>query len=90
MDADKIYIGVKARTSPDSAKQPAILGKQFAFWTTQLLGSLNIVADAMTSASAVGAGPVTQLNTIGPALKASVQILSGSLSSFQSKKVYIE
>lgn len=90
MDADKIYIGVKARTSPDSAKQPAILGKQFEFWMTQLLDSLSVVANAMSNASAVGAGPVTQLNATGPVLKASVDSLKRQIKRIQSKKVYIE
>ena len=90
MDADKIYIGERARTSPDSAKQPAILGKQFEFWITQLLDSLNIVANAMSNASAVGAGPVTQLNSTGPVLKASVDSLKRQIRRIQSTKVYIE
>lgn len=90
VDAKKIYIGEKARTSPDSAKQPAILGKQFEFWITQLLDSLSIVADAMSRSSAVGAGPVTQLNATGPVLKASVDSLKRQIRRIQSKKVYIE
>ena len=90
MDADKIYIGERARTSPDSAKQPAILGKQFEFWITQLLDSLNIVANAMSNASAVGAGPVTQLNSTGPVLKASIDSLKRRITRIQSRKVYIE
>lgn len=90
VDAKKIYIGEKARTSPDSAKQPAILGKQFEFWMTQLLDSLSIVADSMSRASAVGAGPVAQLNATGPVLKASVDSLKRQIKRIQSKKVYIE
>lgn len=90
IDADKIYIGVKARTAPDSTRQPAILGKQFEFWMTQLLDSLNVVANAMSNASAVGAGPVTQLNATGPVLKASVDSLKRQIKRIQSKKVYIE
>jgi hypothetical protein len=90
IDADKIYIGAKARTSPDSAKQPAVLGRQFEFWMTQLLDSLNLVANAMSNASAVGAGPVTQLNATGPVLKASIDSLKNQIKRIQSKKVYIE
>lgn len=90
LDAKKIYIGVKARTAPDSTKQPAILGKQFEFWMTQLLDSLSIVADSMSRARAVGAGPVTQLNATGPVLKASINSLKKQIKRIQSKKVYIE
>jgi len=90
LDADKIFIGSRARTSPDGTKQPAILGKQFEFWITQLLDSLTIVANAMSNASAVGAGPVTQLNSTGPVLKASIESLKRRISRIQSRKVYIE
>jgi hypothetical protein len=90
LDADKIYLGAKARTSTESVKQPALLGKQFEFWILQLLETLTTVGDAMSTASAVGAGPVTQLNTTGPVLKASIQSLKNRISVFQSKKVYIE
>jgi hypothetical protein len=90
LDADKIFIGSRARTAPDSTKQPAILGKQFEFWMTQLLDSLAIVANSMSSASAVGAGPVTQLNATGPVLRASVDSLKRQLRRIQSRKVFIE
>jgi hypothetical protein len=90
LDADKIFLGSRARTAPDSTKQPAILGKQFEFWMTQLLDSLSIVANSMSRASAVGAGPVTQLNATGPVLKASVDSLKRQLRRIQSRKVFIE
>jgi hypothetical protein len=90
LDADRIYLGVKARTSTESVKQPAVLGKQFEFWISQLLDTLTVLADAMKDASAVSGGPVTQLNTAGPVVKASIRSLKSRISRLQSKKVYIE
>ncbi len=90
MDAKKIYLGQKARTATTSVQQPAVLGKQLENWLGALLDTLSSVADAMTSASAVGAGPVTQLNATGPALKATIQSLKAQFKLFQSKKVFTE
>jgi hypothetical protein len=90
VDAKKIYLGQKARTATTSVQQPAVLGKQLENWLGALLDTLSSVADAMTSASAVGAGPVTQLNATGPALKATIQSLKAQFKLFQSKKVFTE
>lgn len=90
VDAKKIYIGEKARTATSSVQQPVVLGKQLENWLGALLDTLSSVADAMSTASAVGAGPVTQLNATGPALKATVQSLKAQFKIFQSKKVFTE
>lgn len=90
VDAKKILLGEKARTASPSVQQPVVLGKQLENWLGALLDTLSSVADAMSSASAVGAGPVTQLNATGPALKATVQSLKAQFKVFQSKKVFTE
>ena len=90
VDAKKIYIGEKARTATSSVQQPVVLGKQLENWLSSLLDTLTTVADAMSTASAVGAGPVTQLNAAGPSLKATVQSLKTQFKVFQSKKVFTE
>jgi hypothetical protein len=90
VDAKKIYLGTKARTATTSVQQPAVLGKQLENWLSALLDTLDSVATAMSSATAVGAGPVTQLNTVGPVLKSTVQSLKSQFRIFQSKKVYTE
>lgn len=90
VDAKKIYLGVKARTASPSVQQPVVLGKQMENWLSALLDALDSVATAMSSASAVGAGPVTQLNTTGPILKSTVQSLKTQFKVFQSKKVFVE
>lgn len=90
LDSSKIYIGKGARTSTDSVRQAAVLGKQLEIWLETLLNTLETVASAMSSASAVGAGPVVQLNTAGPALRSTVTTLKNQLKTFQSKKVFVE
>ena len=89
VDAKTIYLGKKARTSGGVQREPIILGKQLENWLAILLSSLDAVASAMTSASALGI-PVTQLNSTGPSLKASVQSLRTQIKRFQSKKVFTE
>jgi len=89
VDAKIIYLGKKARTSGGGQREPVILGKQMENWLKVLLSSLEAVASAMTSASALGV-PVTQLNSSGPSLKASVESLRTQIKRFQSKKVFTE
>lgn len=90
VDAKKIYLGVRARTATSSVQQPAVLGKQLENWLGALLDALDAVATSMSSASAVGAGPVTQLNATGPILKSTIQSLKTQFKVFQSKKVFTE
>jgi len=90
VDAKKIYLGKAARTSTGSVIQPAVLGKQLENWLGALLDALDSVATAMQTASAVGAGPVAQLNAAGPVLKATVSSLKSQYKIFQSKKVFTE
>jgi hypothetical protein len=90
LDGKKVYLGAKARTATGNTQQPAVLGKQLENWLSTLLDTLDTVASAMSSASAVGAGPVTQLNAAGPTLKATIQSLKTQFKLFKSKKVFIE
>jgi hypothetical protein len=90
VDAKKIYLGKKARTASSSVQQPVVLGKQLENWMGALLDALDSVATAMGTASAVGAGPLTQINATGPILKSTVQSLKTQYKLFQSKKVFVE
>jgi hypothetical protein len=90
VDASKIYLGVRARTATASVQQPAVLGKQLENWLGALLDALDAVATSMSSASAVGAGPVTQLNATGPILKSTIQSLKTQYRLFKSRKVFVE
>lgn len=88
VDANKIYLGKKARTSQGS--EPVILGTQLQNWLETLLDTLENVGNAMSSATAVGAGPVTQLLVVGPELIAVSKALKAQMNLFQSKKVFTE
>lgn len=88
VDAKQIYLGVKARAA--RTKEPVILGKQLENWMNSLLDALSSVAIAMSSASAIYGGPVTQLNAAGPELRAVVKSLRTQIKQFQSKKVFTQ
>ena len=90
IDGKTIYLGKKARTAKGNTQQPVVLGKQLENWLGTLLDTLDTVASAMSSASAVGAGPVTQLNAAGPSLKATIKSLKTQFKLFKSKKVFVE
>lgn len=88
IDADKIYLGKSARIS--QVKEPAVLGVQLENWLNVLLDSLDTLSTALSTAAAVTGGPVTQLNSAGPSLKATVTSLRTQIKQFQSNKVYTE
>jgi len=90
VDSNSIFLGKGARTASRSVRQPAVLGGQLENWLETLLIALDSIAQAMQTASAIGAGPVTQLNAAGPVLKATIQTLRTQYQGFKSKKVYIE
>jgi hypothetical protein len=88
VDSKKIYLGKKARTS--LGNEPVVLGTQLQSWLETLLDTLENVGTAMSTATAVSGGPVTQLITTGPELKAVVRALKAQMKQFQSKKVFTE
>lgn len=88
IDAKKIYLGKAARTA--TTKEPVILGIQLENWLTTLLDTLESVANAMSTATTPLGGPVTQLISTGPELKAVIGLLKAQVITFQSKKVFTE
>jgi hypothetical protein len=88
VDSKKIYLGKKARTS--SGNEPVILGTQLQNWLETLLDTLENVGSAMSTAAAVSGGPVTNLVTAGPELRAVARSLKAQIKQFQSKKVFTE
>lgn len=88
IDSKKIYLGKKARTSLGS--EPVVLGSQLQSWLETLLDTLENVGTAMSTAAAVSGGPVTQLVTTGPELRAVARALKAQMKQFQSKKVFTE
>lgn len=89
VDAKKIYLGAGARRAY-FIKQPVILGTQFDNWMNTLLDTLQHVAAAMTNASSVSGGPVTQLNMVGPELSSVISSLRKQMDQYKSKKVFTE
>ena len=89
VDAKKIYLGAGARRSK-AGSEPAVLGTQLENWLTTLLDTLGNLGQALTSATAVSGGPVTQLNVVGPEVTAVVKALKTQISIIKSKKVYTE
>ena len=89
LDGKTIFLGAGARRAT-FIKQPVILGSQFENWMNTLLDTLQHVAQAMTNASAVSGGPVTQLNMVGPELTAVIRSLRTQMAGFKSKKVFTE
>lgn len=88
VDSKKIYLGKKARTS--SGNEPVVLGTQLQNWLETLLDTLENVGSAMSTATAVSGGPVTDLVTTGPELRAVARSLKAQIAQFQSKKVFTE
>jgi len=88
VDSKKIYLGKKARTSLGS--EPVVMGTQLQNWLETLLDTLENVGTAMSTATAVSGGPVTQLITTGPELRAVARALKAQMKQFQSKKVFTE
>jgi hypothetical protein len=89
LDGKTIFLGAGARRAT-FIRQPVILGSQFENWMNTLLDTLQHVAAAMTNASAVSGGPVTQLNMVGPELTAVIRSLRTQMAGFKSKKVFTE
>jgi hypothetical protein len=88
VDSKKIYLGKKARTS--SGNEPVVLGTQLQNWLETLLDTLENVGSAMSTATAVSGGPVTNLVSTGPELRAVARSLKAQIKQFQSKKVFTE
>lgn len=89
LDANQIYLGVKARTATESVKQPVILGRQFELWMIQLLETLIVIGKAMKDADA-GGTTIGTLQSSGPSVIKSIESLSKRFGEFQSKKVFVE
>ena len=90
IDADKIYIGVKARTSPQGVAEPAILGNQLDNFLGIVLDALQNIGEAMKVAQAQTGGPIASLNTEGYCVVDTCAALRTLVSQIKSKKVFIE
>lgn len=89
LDADKIYLGQKAKTNQARQKQPVVLGKELENWLSNLLRILRTMTNEfkLANSPAQAALILTKLGTSVPIL---VDNLSNELESIKSKKVFTE
>ena len=95
IDADKIYLGVKARTNRGAAKQPAVLGHRMEAFMQDVLDQLIAMAKAMGAAKVTGHSAIPVLNLRGKSSQIVLKQLKRQLnpkgnSNLKSKKLYIE
>jgi len=95
LDADRIYIGKKSRTSPESNKQAVLLGNQTENFLNTLLNVLDGMARDMARAKTVDLKPIPLLNKRGNQMIKVIESLKTQInpkgpSSLKSKKVFVE
>jgi hypothetical protein len=90
LDANKIYLGAKARTSPAGIAEPAILGNQLDNFLSLMLDALQNIGEAMKVAEAQTGGPIASINTEGYGVVSSCDVLRSIVGQIKSKKVFIE
>lgn len=90
LDATNIYLGSKARTSPDGVREPAILGNQLDNFLAIILDALQNIGQAMKTAEAQTGGPIASLNTEGYCVIDTCTALRTLMNQMKSKKVFIE
>jgi hypothetical protein len=90
IDADLIYLGAKARTSPQGVREPAVLGNQLDNFLGIVLDALQNIGQAMITAEAQTGGPIASLNTEGYCVRDTCEALRTLMNQMKSKKVFIE
>jgi hypothetical protein len=95
IDADKIYLGVRARTNSGANKQPAVLGHRMEAFMQDVLDQLISMANAMAAAKVTGHSAIPTLNLKGNSAKIILKQLKRQLnpkggSNLKSKKLFIE
>lgn len=95
VDANRIYIGKKSRTSPESNKQAVLLGNQTENFLNTLLNLLDGMAKDMSRAKTVDRKPIPLINKRGNQMTKVIESLKTQInpkgpSSLKSKKVFVE
>lgn len=95
IDAPGIYLGEKARTAEQSAKEPVLLGNQTEILLNILLNTLTSMAKDMASATTVDGKSIPLLNKRGVQMLPMLETLQGQInptgpSKLKSKKVFTE
>ena len=94
-DSPKILLGEKARTSPESNKEPVLLGNQTELLIETLLNMLNDMSSDMAKAKTVDGKPIPNLNKRGIQMQPIISTLQRQInpngpSKLKSKKVFTE
>ncbi len=95
IDAPFIYLGHKARTSPNANKEPVLLGNQTEIFLEVLLNMMQGMATDMAAAKTIDGKPIPTLNKRGMSMKQVLkdlkrQLNPGGQSNLKSKKVFTE
>lgn len=95
LDANKIFLGVKARTNEGAAKQPAVLGHRLEAYLGDILDQLMGMAKAMGKAKTIKGDAIPTINLRGRSANIVLRKLKQQLnpkgnSTLKSKKLYIE
>ena len=95
LDADKIYLGVAARTNRGANKQPAVLGHRMEAFMQDVLDQLISIAKAMGKAKTIKGDAIPTINLRGNSSRRVLRQLKRQLnpkgnSNLKSKKLYIE
>lgn len=95
LDSEKIFIGEKARTSPQSTREPVLLGNQTENFLQSMLNLIEGIAQDMALAQTVDGKPIPLLNKRGVQTQSITQVLRNRInpngaSSLKSKKVFTE
>jgi len=88
VDANKIYLGKKARTT--SGNEPVVLGTQLENWLDKLLTILNIISITLPTVTSTPAGAIAGLAELGKAINQPIKDLATTTILFKSKKVFTE
>lgn len=95
IDAPFIYLGHKARTSPNANKEPVLLGNQTEIFLEVLLNMMQGMATDMAAAKTIDGKPIPTINKRGMSMKQVLkdlkrQLNPGGQSNLKSKKVFTE
>lgn len=93
VDANAIFLGKKARTSPEELREPVVLGNELDTFLSIVLDMLQNIGHAMVEATAQTGGPIASLNVEGYSVLDTVttlQSLLGKNAPMKSKKVFVE
>lgn len=95
IDADKIYLGKKARINEGANKQPVVLGHRIEAFLQDVLDQLISISKAMGKAKTIKGDPIPTVNLRGASSQIIFKQLKNQLnpsggSTLKSKKTFVE